>query len=371
MRSNNNRRKVNDDEAVMSEPSVSATFHGSDKWNASWEKKALAELVLLNVRADIAENLVLEASDLAVSTGENIESIQGPAKEWVRRRVEELRDDVASNSADDTYEGIPFASDEPWTARLATIYGFVISAVFASFFAVVTLLFDGCRTSLTIPMLMAPIIFGIGNSWLGYIYEATKRRTTFVVATGITTLAFAVVVAVSVLLFTQVKEPRWETLSIAYFGIAAGAGLIAWLISVVWKKPYYDESRAFLRASAIERGDWREEFVRAARIQGGRSEKEIQRLADETYSYAEAAGTTVGQEFGDPVFYAQRLGKNPTVVFRRKFMWRVCVLILAGVLVVTNIIDGNGWVALAWSGLATVFIVWQIVREVRGRNQRR
>mgnify|MGYP007092279552 CR=1 FL=1 len=169
-------------------------------------------------------------------------------------------------------------------------------------------------------------------------------------------------------LFALLSSPSITFNSFAILIPGAVAALVAVGFLKIWPSP--DPSRANdspgipLHAEGAPHPDveWREEFVRAARARSDRSEKEIQRLANEAHAHAREQGTTIGYEFGEPAAYARSLPTIDVFQARRRFWFSLVIALAVTVTLVVNWIEGSftndlrfsvimgGWLVLALWG---------------------
>lgn len=277
------------------------------------------------------------------------------------------------------HNGWAFDDDAPLTARLTTAFAFTAAAGLSVLFTIVWLLKDGLSADISLGGLIAPLMLGMFIAVAGAVYDATRRRLPFawmcvVVAASILALALA-----GATVFELLTDQRYELSPFVYLIGVPVYGALAWAVLALWPAPKKQEPRLF--GSGEDRGDWREEFIRAARERGDLTEKRIEELADDAYARAESAHRSVGEECGDPVRYARNLPKDRATVAKRKLFFQLALMVLAGILLALDISGerqssfGIGalalWLAIFAVGAVSSFFLWRKAkREQEGEAER-
>lgn len=277
------------------------------------------------------------------------------------------------------HNGWAFDDDAPMTARLTTAFAFTAAAGLSILFTTVWLLSDGLSADISLGGLIAPLMLGVFIAVAGAVYDVTLRRLPFAwmcVVVAVSILALALVGAE---IFEFTTDQRYSLSSFVFLIGVPVYGALAWAVVALWPAPKKQEPRLF--GPGEDRGDWREEFIRAARVRGDLTEKRIEALADDAYARAGAAHRSVGEECGDPVRYARSLPKDRATVAKRKLYFQLALVALAGIVLTLNLggeaksAFGTGalilWLAIFAVGTLSSFFLWRKAkREQEGEAER-
>lgn len=277
------------------------------------------------------------------------------------------------------HNGWAFDDDAPMTARLTTAFAFTAAAGLSILFTIVWLLRDGVNADISLGGLIAPLMLGVFIAVARAVYDVTLRRLPFAwmcVVVAVSILALALVGAE---IFELTPDQRYSLSSFVFLIGVPVYGALAWATLAIWPAPKKQEPRLF--GPGEDRGDWREEFIRAARVRGDLTEKRIEALADDAYARAGAAHRSVGEECGDPVRYARSLPKDRATVAKRKLYFQLALVVLSGIVLTLNLSGeaksafGTGalilWLAIFAVGALSSFFLWRKAkREQEGEAER-
>ena len=269
--------------------------------------------------------------------------------------------------------------DAPMTARLMTAFAFIAAAGLSILFTIVWLLSDGLSADISLGGLIAPLMLGVFIAVGRAVYDVTLRRLPFAWMCVVVAVSILVLALVGAKIFELTTDQRYALSSFVFLIGVPVYGALAWTVFALWPAPKKQEPRLF--GPGEDRGDWREEFIRAARVRGDLTEKRIEALADDAYARAGAAHRSVGEECGDPVRYARSLPKDRTTVAKRKLYFQLALVVLAGIVLTLNLGGeaksalGMGalilWLAIFAVGALSSFFLWRKAkREREGEAER-
>lgn len=367
-----------------------------------WFDAAAARLVFHhNIDVDYAQAAIVDALELARAEASTPEDFHGPAREWADALAAYWRESAPTHiggeaqpgegaagepgaqlDADPRFMAPPataselFDTEEPlgWAGITAAVFGFSVfmSAVLCFWF----LVGDGWSRTFTPAVFGAPFMLAIAVIGVGAAWDRLRRRFAFPAAVAGTIVVGTVLGGLTVGFFFAFREPKVELSSFAIL-LPGLVGLVLMLLtfkfglrgdpSKVNKGPGIP-----LYAPGAPDPDiqWREEFVRAARARGDRSEREIQQLANEAAAHARESGTTIGYEFGTPQDYAQSLPAHRPFAARRKFLYYFLVMLVIGAGFLYNWITGSFDDALGAGIMTAWFILSALVAYFAWREYR-
>ncbi|MCT1866503.1 hypothetical protein M3B90_03035 [Dermabacter sp. p3-SID358] len=277
------------------------------------------------------------------------------------------------------HSGWALDDDAPMTARLTVAFAFTVAAGLSVLFTIVWLLSDGLSADISLGGLIAPLMLGIFIAVAGAVYDATCGRLPFAWMCVVVAASILVLALVGAKIFELSTSQRYSLSPFVYLIGVPVYGALAWATLAIWPAPKKQEQRLF--GPGENRGDWREEFIRAARVRGDLTEKHIEELANDAYARAEAAHRSVGEECGDPVRYARNLPKDRATAARRKLYFQLALVALAGIVFFlsmsgeTKSAFGIGaltlWLAIVAVGALSSFFLWRKAeREQEGEAER-
>lgn len=356
----------------------------------TWSDRALASLTMHHdVEAGHAKAAVADAIELSRTSGDDPEEFHGPASEWAgglagywreSAPVAETEAGTTTAEPDPRYLAPPasadrlFEADEPLDAKVLVIAGLGFAVFVSIAFCIMFLFSDGLTRSFTPGLFAAPFALGTAIAITAGVHDTLRRKKSHGWAVAGTTVTVIVCSLLVAGLFSLLSSPSFTFSSFAILIPGVVAVLVAVGLLKIWPSP--DPSRANaspgipLHAEGAPHPDveWREEFVRAARARSDRSEKEIQRLANEAHAHAREQGTTIGYEFGEPAAYARSLATIDVFQARRRFWFNLAIALVLTTAVVWNWIQGSFTNNLLFTGIMGAWLglaVWGVVSAYR------
>lgn len=317
-----------------------------------WAEQAAATMVMVAVDVDAIEEELERALELVRTSGEAPADLYGPASTWARARVRERGEEGLAVYAERA--GIGW-QDIPAFGLLGAAIASVLMLV-ASLFTLVL------RMPFTLGHLALPLLGSFTVATAIAVHQHVLARR----ARAVAVTAAGAVLAVGVLATTAVV---WSTRD---HPIAAGNG--AWLAAIAVVCALLGLRLARTVPHEQQRPEPRDDDAWAASLAGtlrsrlDLDERRVRDIVQEARSHAEAAGTSLAQEFGPPSGYAARFPQDRTAARRRDAWLQTALIPIAGVLAFGGLADRWAWSEISWWGVGimviAVLLTWRAWRRV-------
>lgn len=303
---------MNDSLATIAEDFTRIAGRDADH---SWAGAAL--LVLLQGRLAPGEvrRILSQARDLVAASGESADDVLGDPREWAREQL-----------AEQSLAGAAFTDDDASGTDLVVV-GLLLATVVAVMWGVISLLQGQWTTSWSLAMLLAPLLLGALTTGTITLRERLVHRFSNAVSLALTLLVGTPLTLAAGWFLVSRPVPLGRASSLWWFALAAALAGLTWLAGRVLP----DAMPRRVRTSALLDEQWLAEARTKLRDQGSLKEQEISALLDEARQHAQQAGTSLAEEFGNPVGYAGTLPTNPRRASARQVtLWFVLAIFWGG-----------------------------------------
>ena len=336
------------------------------KDDEDWATAVVGRLLLDDATEERAVEALTEVRD-ALATADSAESagdLMGDPHEWARAREEQWRED-----------GVPAADTAPAPARDTAIIAMIASAVFAGLFAVGFLISGRGGETTALGHVLLPGALGLLSAIATGVFGRVRpaRGQTIAVITCVLTVIVGAAATAAMLALTNPIRLAGPV-PLGELGAMVGYSLLAWIIARIWPEaaatppegaslsgsPAADE----IAPPALTDDAWAHRLTMILRSRGDMTERRVATIVAEARSHAQAAGSTLVEQFSSPESYAARFPRDERVPRRRAAWWATGCAVAVGAFAAWSYAHGddNPW-AVGWCGICAIVaaIEWRRV----------
>lgn len=309
------------------------------KDDEQWAETASFDLIMNDVRDDVAAAALLEVAEQIALTEEPAEELFGDATNWaVERRAEWA------------VEGVEWEDDPSGSAKGSFFAVLLATAGLSLLFMTQAAISAGWNIEITLAEALFPPLLGTSAVAAHGLFTTLRARRSQIAAVSGTVLLLAGIgVALAAVAFATnevvlgASTGWWHLAATGVFAMLAFAALH--LIP--------DPHPRQRRSDPADDEAWLDALGAALRARGDITDEHARQIAAEAREHASESGVTLESEFGSPRAYAARFSKNAVVPARRRALFSIALAaVVLGVLLI-DLLDGGDfhiW-TLAWFGI--------------------
>ena len=259
-----------------------------------WATRALLVLTGADLASPHVRDVMVRALGTVRASGASADDVFGDPTAWAHEQLAEVSQSGATFTDNDS------------TANDLGVVGFGLASLMALLFGLLSVLRGHWSLDWSLVMAAFPLMLSVVTIGSLTLRERLVHHHSNLVALVITLLAIVPVVVLLGWLAVNHPVPLGRHSVVWWLAIAAAMAAGAWLIGRLVPDPapravstFHLDDEAWLREARVK-----------FRERGDLSEAQVEQRLDEARAHAAEAGTSLAEEFGNPIGYVHQMPEN-------------------------------------------------------------